>query len=99
MTLFYFAQSASNVNELSVCYKVNQEFLKLYPNLPYPYLNLGVYYSKILKDDSAVTYLDKAVALGARDPKLLQQLSVYYGNKKDNQKRDYYQQLLSDTAK
>lgn len=99
MTLFYFAQSASNVNELSVCYKVNQEFLKLYPNLPYPYLNLGVYYSKILKDDSAVIYLDKAVALGARDPKLLQQLSVYYGNKKDNQKRDYYQQLLSDTAK
>lgn len=99
MILFYFAQSASNVNELSLSYKINQEFLKLYPNLPYPYLNLGVYYSKILKDDSAVIYLDKAVALGARDPKLLQQLSVYFGNKKDVKKRDYYRQLLSNTAK
>lgn len=95
LTLFYYAQSAANVGDMSTCYKINQEFLKLYPNIPYPYLNLGTYYSKILKDDSAVIYLDKAVELGSRNPQLLKQLSVYYQNKNNIPKRDYYNKLLN----
>lgn len=97
MTLFYYAQSAANIGDMATCYKINQEFLKLYPNLQYPYLNLGTYYSKILKDDSAVIYLDKAVELGARNPQLLKQLSVYYQNKNNVSKRDYYNNLLSNS--
>lgn len=94
LTLFYYAQSAANIGDMATCFKINQEFLKLYPNLQYPYLNLGTYYSKMLKDDSAVIYLDKAVALGARNPQLLKQLSVYYRNKNNIPKSDYYNNLL-----
>lgn len=78
MTLFYYAQSAANSGDLVTCYKINQEFLKLYPQLPYPYLNLGTYYSTILKDDSAVVYFDKAINLGYRETELLNKLAYYF---------------------
>lgn len=94
LTLFYYAQSASNVGDMPTCLKINKEFLKLYPQLPYPYLNLGTYYSKQLKDDSAVIYLEKAIDLGARNPELLKQMTVYYTKKGNNTKAAYFQGLI-----
>ena len=94
LTLFYYAQSASNVGDMATCFKINQEFLKLYPELPYPYLNLGTYYSKQLKDDSAVIYLEKAINLGSRSPELLQQMAFYYTKKGNQTKAAYFQGLI-----
>ncbi len=93
LTLFYYAQSASNVGDMATAYKTNQEFLKLYPNLPYPYLNLGMYYSKNLKDDSAIIYLDKAINLGYREPQLISKLAYYFEQKGNTAKVKYYKSL------
>jgi tetratricopeptide (TPR) repeat protein len=93
MTLFYYAQSAANSGDLVTCYKINQEFLKLYPQLPYPYLNLGTYYSTILKDDSAVVYFDKAINLGYRETELLNKLAYYFEQKGNLEKAVYYRKL------
>jgi hypothetical protein len=68
--------------------------MELYPNIKYPYLNLGVYYSTILKDDSAVFYFEKGIALGDRNPDLLKNMVIYFDKKQDKQKADYYKNLL-----
>jgi tetratricopeptide (TPR) repeat protein len=94
LTLFYYAQNALSVGDLNTCYKVNKEFMELYPNIKYPYLNLGVYYSTILKDDSAVFYFEKGIALGDRNPDLLKNMVIYFDKKQDKQKADYYKNLL-----
>jgi tetratricopeptide (TPR) repeat protein len=86
LTLFYYAQSADAIGNLSLSYKLNKELLDLYPTLTYPYMNLGVYYSKKLKDDTAVIYFEKAIELGERNPQLLNQLAIYYNGKMIMQK-------------
>ncbi|HNL84560.1 MAG TPA: hypothetical protein PKO18_04910, partial [Chitinophagales bacterium] len=73
---------------------INQAFLKTYPNITYPYMNLGVYYSTILKDDSAVIYFDKAIQLGERNPDLLNNMVIYYYKKNNLEKAKYYQSLV-----
>ena len=93
LTLFYYAQSAANSGDMATCYKINQEFLKLYPELPYPYLNLGTYYSTILKDDSAVVYFEKAINLGYRETELLNKLAYYFEQKGNLEKAVYYRKL------
>ena len=93
MTLFYYAQSAAKVGDMQTCFRVNQEFLKLYPNLYYPYLNLGVYYSTMLKDDSAVVYLNKAVELGYREPDLINKLILYYQKNGNTTKAEYLKSI------
>ncbi len=93
LTLFYYAQSSAKVGDISTSYKINLEFLKLYPDLQYPYLNLGVYYTNILKDDSAVIYFDKAIELGYREKELLNKMAFYYKQKGDTQKVRYYRSL------
>ena len=93
LTLFYYAQSAANSGDMATCYKINQEFLKLYPELPYPYLNLGTYYSTILKDDSAVIYFEKAIGIGYRETELLNKLAYYFEQKGNPEKAAYYRKL------
>lgn len=93
LTLFYFAQNALAVGDLKKCYKINKEFMDLYPNNKYPYLNLGVYYSTILKDDSAVIYFEKAIELGENSPQLLNQLAIYYNGKNNKAKAAYFLDL------
>lgn len=95
LTLFYLAQNALAVGDLNACYNINKQFLDLYPNIKYPYLNLGVYYSTILKDDSAVIYFEKAIELGDRNPDLINNLSIYFEKKQNKEKVVYYQKLLS----
>ena len=94
MTLFYLAKNALAVHDLTSCYAINQAFLKTYPNITYPYMNLGVYYSTILKDDSAVIYFDKAIQLGERNPDLLNNMVIYYYKKNNLEKAKYYQSLV-----
>lgn len=94
IVLFYLGQNALKVGDLNSCYKINKEFLDLYPDIKYPYLNLGVYYSTILKDDSAVIYFEKGIALGDRNPDLLKNMVMYYNSKQDKEKTEYYQKLL-----
>ncbi len=94
LTLFYFAQNALAVGDLSNCYKINKEFIDLYPNIKYPYLNLGVYYSTILKDDSAVIYFEKGIALGDRNPDLLKNMVSYFDKKQNKEKVEYYESIL-----
>ncbi|HPH88187.1 MAG TPA: hypothetical protein PKV76_06920, partial [Chitinophagales bacterium] len=67
--------------------------LKLYPELPYPYLNLGTYYSTILKDDSAVIYFEKAIGIGYRETELLNKLAYYFEQKGNPEKAAYYRKL------
>lgn len=94
LTLFYFGQAAELIGDMPTSYRINTEFLNLYPDLEYPYLNLGRYYSSNRKDDSAVIYFEKAIELGNRNPELLQQMSVYFQNKKMNEKATYYKSLI-----
>jgi tetratricopeptide (TPR) repeat protein len=94
LTLFYFAQSADAIGNLELSYRLNKELLDLYPTLTYPYMNLGVYYSKKLKDDTAVVYFEKAIELGERNPQLLNQLDIYYKGKNNQQKVNYFLGLL-----
>jgi tetratricopeptide (TPR) repeat protein len=93
LTLFYYAQSAANTGDLVTAFKINQEFLKLYPELPYPYLNLGTYYSTILKDDSAVVYFEKAISIGYRETELLNKIAYYFEQKGNSEKAAYYRKL------
>lgn len=93
VNLFYFGQNALKVGDLNNCYKINKEFMDLYPNIKYPYLNLGVYYSAILKDDTAVIYFEKAIELGERNKELLNQLAIYYTRKNNKEKAKYYLNL------
>lgn len=95
LTLFYFAQSADAIGNLELSYKLNKELLDLYPTLTYPYMNLGVYYSKKLKDDTAVIYFEKAIELGERNPQLLNQLAIYYNRKNDNAKAKFFLDLIN----
>lgn len=94
LLLFYLAQNALALGDLNSCYIVNNQFLKLYPDIKYPYLNLGVYYSTIMKDDSAVIYFEKGIALGDRNPDLLKNMVFYFNKKNNKEKADYYQGLL-----
>lgn len=94
LTLFYLAQNALAVGDLNTCYRVNKEFINLYPENKYPYLNLGVYYSTILKDDSAVIYFEKGIALGDRNPELLKNMVLYFNKKQQKEKADYYENML-----
>lgn len=94
LTLFYVAQNALAVGDLNNSYKINNELMNLYPNIKYPYLNLGVYYSTILKDDSAIIYFEKGIALGERNPDLLKNMVIYFDKKKEINKAKYYQNLL-----
>lgn len=93
MTLFYYGQTALKMGNLSTAYKIDKEFLNLYPNHYYPYVNLGVYYSTALKDDSAVIYFDKAIEKGYREPSLLAKLAYYYETKGNQEKAKYYRSL------
>jgi len=93
-TLFYLGQNALKVGDLNNCYKVNKEFIDLYPDIKYPYLNLGLYYSTILKDDSAVIYFEKGIALGDRNPDLIKNMVIYFDKKQNTEKATYYQKLL-----
>ena len=79
LLFFYLAQNANSINDLEACYSINLEYKKLYPNLEYPYMNLGVYYSKKLRDDLAV----------------LQEMLKYFQKKKDPNKIAYYTNLLN----
>lgn len=94
ITLFYLGQNALKVGDLTNCYKVNKEFMDLYPDIKYPYLNLGVYYSTILKDDSAVIYFEKGIALGDKNPDLIKNMVIYFERKQNIEKATYYQNLL-----
>ncbi len=95
LLFFYLAQNANSINDLEACYSINLEYKKLYPNLEYPYMNLGVYYSKKLRDDLAVEYFEKAVELGNRNQNLLQEMLKYFQKKKDPNKIAYYTNLLN----
>jgi tetratricopeptide (TPR) repeat protein len=94
LTLFYYAQVASALNDTVAAYKINSEFISLYPHMQYPYLNMGKYYSQMRKDDTAVLYFDKAIQLGSRNPELLEQMAVYFDAKRQPQKAAYYRSLL-----
>ena len=96
LTLFYLAQNALSVGDLNTSYKINTEFLQLYPNIKYPYLNLGVYYSTIMKDDSAVIYFEKGIALGDRNHDLIKNMVIYFDKKGNKEKANYYQNLLQE---
>lgn len=93
LTLFYYGQCATYVNEMDTAFKINNEFIQLYPNLPYPYLNMGIYYSTNLKDDSAIVYLEKAVQLGYKESGLVAQISDFYKQKGNTEKARYYSLL------
>jgi tetratricopeptide (TPR) repeat protein len=95
LTLFYYAQIATAAGDMNTTYKINKEFLQLYPDMQYPYMNMGKYYSQMRKDDTAVLYFEKAIERGARSPDLLKQMAIYY-EKKDPQKAAYYQKMLPD---
>ncbi len=58
-------------------------------------MNLGVYYSKKLKDDTAVIYFEKAIELGERNPQLLNQLAIYYIRKNDIAKAKFFLDLIN----
>jgi len=90
---YYLTQIANKENDLDNVYKLNTEYLAKYPELEIPYMNLGVYFSKRLRDDSAVIYFEKAIELGNRNPQLLIQLSNYYSNKHDIPKANKYYNL------
>ena len=94
LLLFYLGQNTMAIGKSDECYQINKQFLSLYPNLTYPYLNMGIYYSSILKDDSAVIYLDKAIELGDRNPELLKNMIIYYSKKNNPDKAKYYEKLL-----
>lgn len=94
LTLFLYAQNADLLGKLDLSYKLNKELLEQYPNLTYPYMNLGVYYSKKLQDDTAVVYFEKAIELGERSPQLLNQLVIYYNGKNNKEKAAYFSGLL-----
>ena len=94
LTLFYYAQIATAVGDMNTTYKLNKEFIQLYPALQYPYLNMGKYYSQTLKDDSAVIYFEKAIELGARSPELLNLMVSYYDKNKNQEKANHFRGLL-----
>ncbi len=93
VTMYYYAQSAASYGDLQTSYIVNKRFVERYPDLPVAYVNLGVCYSKMLKDDSAVINFEKAIQLGYREPQLLQQLDIYFNKKGLEQKSSYYRTL------
>jgi Flp pilus assembly protein TadD len=93
LTMYYYAQSAMYVHEMDTARAINNRFIKLYPTIPYPYMNMGLYYTNNLKDDSAVLYFEKAIQLGYRETRLQLQLSNYYGAKGDKIKSDYFKNL------
>lgn len=99
MVLFYYGQNALAVGDLKTCYEINRQFMNLYPQSRYPYLNMGIYYSTILKDDSAVIFLEKAISLGDRNPEILKNMVIYYDKKKDLSKKEKYEQLLQKVLK
>lgn len=94
LTLFYYAQSASNIGDFATSNKINREFIQLYPTLPYSYVNMGVDYSKILKDDSAVICFEKAIDLGYREPQLINKVAYYFEQKGDKEKAAHYKSLV-----
>jgi len=94
LTLFYFPQVAAAVQDTATSFKINREFIAKYPHLQYPYLNMGKLYSLVRKDDSAVIYFEKAIQLGSRNTELLNQMAIYFDNKKDATKATYYRSLL-----
>lgn len=96
---FYLAKNANDLNDLDACYKINEAYKNKFPTLEYPYMNLGVYYSKKAKDDSAVIYFEKAIELGNRNPNLIQEMSKYYQKKNDKAKVDYYNNLIVQLSK
>ncbi|MCB0507267.1 MAG: tetratricopeptide repeat protein, partial [Bacteroidetes bacterium] len=93
LTLFYYGQSATYIHQMDTAYQINQRFINLYPKLPYPYLNMGIYYSTLLKDDSAVSYMEKAIDLGYKEPSLLMQLSAYFEKEGNKEKAAYFKNL------
>lgn len=94
LTLYYLSENANAVGDLETVYNANKEFTRLYPNVIYPYMNLGVCYSKMMKDDSAVIYFEKAIELGERNPQLLNQMAIFYNGKKNTEKMNYFLSLL-----
>ena len=53
-----------------------------------------MYYSTILKDDSAVIYFEKGIALGDRNPDLLKNMVSYFDKKQNKEKVEYYESIL-----
>ncbi|MDB5227053.1 MAG: tetratricopeptide repeat protein [Bacteroidota bacterium] len=94
LTFFYYSQMADAVGDMNGSYRINMEFMKLYPKMQYAYMNLGKYYSKMRKDDTAVIYFEKAIDHGANSPQLLNQMAIYFDQKNDKQKADHYRSLM-----
>lgn len=74
-------------------YRINQLMLQRFPNLDVPYVLMGNHY--LLQTDTvqAVFYWEKAIEKGSQNLELIKVLQNYYLQRKDQQKRNFYQQL------
>lgn len=95
VALYLFAQSASAVGDMPVAYRLSREFADRYPELPVANVNMGICYSKLMKDDSAVVYFEKAIQQGYREPQLIGQMVVYFDKRNNKEKSEFYRSLLS----